>query len=110
MGLCFVQSDSPFALDGYSSLAQRLAAEKDIYDALSSGMERHRKEGLCAWLAGPGWMCAAVLDRFLLSGSGPLQCFCPQRRDLYAIAHIREPVVIRISMLTKGTNGEKDRA
>ena len=44
MGLpVFVQSDS-LCVDGYGSLAQRLTARKDIYDALRDG--KTQKEGL----------------------------------------------------------------
>ena len=44
MGLpVFVQSDS-LCVDGYSSLAERLAARKDIFNALKDG--RSQKEGL----------------------------------------------------------------
>lgn len=69
MGLpVFVQSDS-LCVDGYSSLAERLAARKDIFNALKDG--RSQKEGLR--MACGTWLDVRLFGQiFAFPGSRPL--------------------------------------
>ncbi|MFR2694463.1 MAG: type I CRISPR-associated protein Cas7 [Enterocloster bolteae] len=106
MGLpVFVQSDS-LCVDGYSSLAERLAARKDIF-MLPLRMEGRRKK-VRAWLART-WLDVRLFGQiFAFSGAqGRCQRFCnPWGRDLCHGTSVERLVVIKDIHITKSTNGE----
>ena len=103
MGLpVFVQSDS-LCVDGYGSLAQRLAARKDIYDALRDG--KTQKEGLR--MACGTWLDVRLFGQ-IFAFSGVRAAASASVHGAVTICHGTsvEPVVIKDIHITKSTNGE----
>ena len=101
MGLpVFVQSDS-LCVDGYSSLAERLAARKDIFNALKDG--KTQKEGIR--LACETWLDVRLFGQiFAFLGVKTMNASV---RGAVTICHGTsvEPVTIKDIHITKSTNG-----
>ena len=102
MGLpVFVQSDS-LCVDGYGSLAERLAARKDILNALKDG--KTQKEGIR--IACETWLDVRLFGQiFAFSG---VKTANASVHGAVTICHGTsvEPVVIKEIHITKSTNGE----
>ena len=102
MGLpVFVQSDS-LCVDGYSSLAERLAARKDIFNALKDG--RSQKEGLR--MACGTWLDVRLFGQ-IFAFSGVKAAASASVHGAVTVCHGTsvEPVVIKDIHITKSTNG-----
>lgn len=103
MGLpVFVQSDS-LCVDGYSSLAERLAARKDIFNALKDG--KIQKEGLR--MACGTWLDVRLFGQ-IFAFSGVKAAASASVHGAVTVCHGTsvEPVVIKDIHITKSTNGE----